>query len=245
MEKFVHIADEGAMIVMGRYEQSTQEQSAYQSEAALEKSFIQKLVAQGYERLQINNEADLLANLRLQLENLNELKPFLDRLREAHGEVTCRQAIRMANRLKEELDDFVIKSGDEVLDNLGHRALVAAFRKGCLLYAANGMHWEKAIEGFCRWSLHYDLWLKLHFFSDLIRNADCKVKTSRRGPSNLLVQIKTDTNGVFTYQDAVNMRLANGKEEDGTAAMLNQWVSRGHIERLPDDHFRIIPKNDK
>jgi hypothetical protein len=85
----------------------------------------------------------------------------------------------------------------------------------------------------------------LHFFSDLIRNADCKVKTSRRGPSNLLVQIKTDTNGVFTYQDAVNMRLANGKEEDGTAAMLNQWVSRGHIERLPDDHFRIIPKNDK
>ena len=174
-----------------------------------------------------------------------ELKPFLDRLREAHGEVTCRQAIRMANRLKEELDDFVIKSGDEVLDNLGHRALVAAFRKGCLLYAANGMHWEKAIEGFCRWSLHYDLWLKLHFFSDLIRNADCKVKTSRRGPSNLLVQIKTDANGVFTYQDAVNMRLANGKEEDGTAAMLNQWVSRGHIERLPDDHFRIIPKNDK
>ena len=26
MEKFVHIADEGAMIVMGRYEQSQQEQ---------------------------------------------------------------------------------------------------------------------------------------------------------------------------------------------------------------------------
>ena len=36
MEKYVHIADEGAMIVMGRYEQSQQEQSAYQSEQALE-----------------------------------------------------------------------------------------------------------------------------------------------------------------------------------------------------------------
>ena len=35
MEKYVHIADEGAMIVMGRYEQSQQEQSAYQSEQAL------------------------------------------------------------------------------------------------------------------------------------------------------------------------------------------------------------------
>ena len=74
MEKYVQIADEGAMIVMGRYEQQPHEQSAYQSEAALEESFIQKLVSQGYERLHINNETDLLANLRLQLETLNEVK---------------------------------------------------------------------------------------------------------------------------------------------------------------------------
>lgn len=74
MKKYVQIADEGAMIVMGRYEQHPQEQSAYQSEAALEESFIKKLVSQGYERLHINNEADLLANLRKQLETLNELR---------------------------------------------------------------------------------------------------------------------------------------------------------------------------
>ena len=173
------------------------------------------------------------------------LKPFIDNLRQVHGEVKCKQAIRMAERLKAELDDFVVKSGDEVLDNLGRRALVAAFRKGCLLYAANGEHWEKSIDGFCRFSLHYDLWLKMHFFGDLIRHADGQVKTSRRGPANLLPQIKTDSNGVFTYQDAVNMRLANGKEEDGTSAMLNQWVKRGHIVRQNDGRFRIIPKNDR
>ena len=74
MEKYVHIADEGAMIVMGRYEQSQHEQSAYQSEQALEESFIAKLVSQGYERLHINSEADMLNNLRLQLELLNEIK---------------------------------------------------------------------------------------------------------------------------------------------------------------------------
>ena len=62
---------------------------------------------------------------------------------------------------------------------------------------------------------------------------------------NLLPQIKTDGNGVFAYQDAVNMRLANGKEEDGTSAMLNQWVKRGHIVRQNDGRFRIIPKNDR
>ena len=132
-----------------------------------------------------------------------------------------------------------------MLDNLGHRALVAVFRKACILYAANGLHWEKAIEGFCRWSLHYDLWLKLHYFSDLIRHADSQVKTSHRGPANLLPQIKTDAEGVFTYQDAVNMRLANSKDEEGTSGMLNQWVKRGHIERLEDGRFRILDKNDR
>lgn len=171
-----------------------------------------------------------------------KLKPYIDNLRQAHGVIDCRQAKRMAERLKDELDDFVVQSGDDVLNNLGRRALVAAFRKGCLLYAANGKKWEKAIEGFCRWSLHYDLWLKLHFFGDMIRHADSQVKTSRRGPANLLQQIPTKEDGTFTYQDAVLMRIKNGKEEEGTNVMLNQWVSRGLIERVGGGIFRRINK---
>ncbi len=73
MEKYVHIADEGAMIVMGRYEQQPTEQSAYESESTLEDRFVQKLVSLGYEYLPINSEDDLLLNLRHQLEALNEL----------------------------------------------------------------------------------------------------------------------------------------------------------------------------
>lgn len=175
-----------------------------------------------------------------------KLKPYIDNLRQAHGVIDCRQARRMAERLKDELDDFVVKSGDDVLNNLGRRALVATFRKGCLLYAANGMKWEKSIENFCRFSLHYDLWLKLHFFGDMIRHADSQVKTSRRGPANLLQQIPTKEDGTFTYQDAVLMRIKNGKEEEGTNVMLNQWVSRGLIERVGGGIFRSKEKsNDK
>ena len=80
---------------------------------------------------------------------------------------------------------------------------------------------------------------------DLIRHAESQVKTSHRGPANLLKQIKTDAEAVFTYQDAVNMRLANSKDEEGTSGMLNQWVKRGHIERLEDGRFRILDKNDR
>ena len=175
-----------------------------------------------------------------------KLKPYIDNLRQAHGVIDCRQARRMAERLKDELDDFVVKSGDDVLNNLGRRALVATFRKGCLLYAANGMKWEKSIENFCRFSLHYDLYLKLYFFGDMIRHADSQVKTSRRGPANLLQQIPTKEDGTFTYQDAVLMRIKNGKEEEGTNVMLNQWVSRGLIERVGGGIFRSKEKsNDK
>lgn len=170
------------------------------------------------------------------------LKPYIDNLRQTHGEVNCPQARRMTERLKAELDDFVVKSGDEVLDNLGRRALVSVFRKAMLIYNANGRKWEKAIEGFCRWSLHYDLWLKLHFFGDLIRHADSQVKTSSRGPANLLEQVQKDEQGRFNSNAVVVARLQNGMEEKGTGNMISQWVRRKLVMKLDKDCFQVVDK---
>ena len=169
-----------------------------------------------------------------------ELEPYIKNLEAATGDIECRQAIKMVDKLKAECDQYTLVTQDEVFDNLNHRALVHAFRKACLLYAANGMKWEKAIEPFCRWSLHYDLWLKLHFFGDMIREAGDKMQTSKRGPRNLLEQIQTDEDGVFTYLDAVNVRQKNGKDEAGTRNMLSQWKSRGYIEDLGDGKYRKL-----
>ncbi|MFN3717032.1 MAG: type I restriction endonuclease subunit R [Thiobacillus sp.] len=49
-------------------------EAAYQSEAELERAFIEQLQGQGYEHLPIRSEADLTANLRRQLEKLNKLE---------------------------------------------------------------------------------------------------------------------------------------------------------------------------
>lgn len=46
---------------------------AYQSEAALEKEFIRLLQSQGYEYIQVRSEAELVQNLRRQLEALNRM----------------------------------------------------------------------------------------------------------------------------------------------------------------------------
>ncbi|MBO7558580.1 MAG: hypothetical protein J6T52_08810 [Bacteroidaceae bacterium] len=169
------------------------------------------------------------------------LRPYIDNLMTATGEQTCKQACRLIERLKAECDQFTQQTQDEVFDNLNHRALVHAFRKACLLYAANGFKWEKAIESFCRWSLHYDLWLKLHFFGDLIRKADSQTQTSRRGPRNLL-ELLPDT---FTRQDAISVRQQAGKNSEGTGNMLSQWVHRGYILQMTDDSYKKASSEKK
>lgn len=57
--------------VVTSYEPVQKRSDSYQSEAALEREFIQMLTQQGFEYLTIHQEADLIANLRHQLEILN------------------------------------------------------------------------------------------------------------------------------------------------------------------------------
>lgn len=57
--------------VVTEYEPVKARSDSYQSEAELEQEFIRLLCEQGYEYLQIHTEKDLIANLRLQLEKLN------------------------------------------------------------------------------------------------------------------------------------------------------------------------------
>ena len=58
--------------VVAEYQAEYRTDTAYQSEAALEDAFVRQLVSQGYEYAEIKNADDMKANLRRQLERLNE-----------------------------------------------------------------------------------------------------------------------------------------------------------------------------
>lgn len=60
--------------VVSEYKSTATRSDAYQSEADLEREFIELLKAQGYEYLPIHTEADLIVNLRAKLEELNKYK---------------------------------------------------------------------------------------------------------------------------------------------------------------------------
>ena len=66
------IASSDEMTVVSEYTPSPSNSESYQSEADLENEFIALLTRQGYEYLQIHEENDLIANLRRQLELLND-----------------------------------------------------------------------------------------------------------------------------------------------------------------------------
>ena len=71
VETFNIIAETNRDTVVTAYEPVKSRSDSYQSEAALEKEFIRMLGEQGYTYLPIHTEADLIANLRTQLEILN------------------------------------------------------------------------------------------------------------------------------------------------------------------------------
>ncbi|MEI3072083.1 MAG: type I restriction endonuclease subunit R [Oscillospiraceae bacterium] len=68
------VAQSSESTVVTEYKPQAKRSEAYQSEADLEKEFIRLLCELGYERLTIHKEADLIANLRTQLENLNNYR---------------------------------------------------------------------------------------------------------------------------------------------------------------------------
>ena len=72
MPYFNIVAATNENTVVTEYEPVKTRSDSYQSEAALEQEFIRLLEEQGYKRLTIHSEKDLIANLRVRLEALND-----------------------------------------------------------------------------------------------------------------------------------------------------------------------------
>ena len=157
------------------------------------------------------------------------LKPYIEHLNMASGTINCPEAFALAQKLKEENADFARMSQDRVYENLSFRANVIAYLKACVLYVANGCQWESEIEEFVRWSEQYDLYCKMRFFRDAIVKSEQEgVKSSKRGPSNMLQLLPNE----FSYQQAEQLRSDLGLDTKGTRRMITTWVFRKYIVKV-------------
>ena len=169
-----------------------------------------------------------------------ELKPYIERLCGARGEIDCPQAFKLAKKLNEECAEFSRLSQSRTYENFTFRANVIAYLKACVLFVANDYKWDKTCEDFIRWSLNYDLWCKMQFFGDAIEQANnAAERVGTRGPRNLL-EMLPDT---FTIEDAKRVRRQQGMSISKVGNMIAQWKSRNYILQMTDDSFQKR-KND-
>lgn len=171
----------------------------------------------------------------------DSILPFIENLKAAKGTVTCKPAEKMVEKLKAEIDEFSTLTQDRILDSLSHRALVAAFRKACLIYAANGMVWEKEIEVYCRWSMQTDLYLKYKLFAeDISKATECL--DEKPGPKTILSVVETNEEGVFTLEALKTAYEKVGKEpnEKRIKNALKQWQHRGYVVTVTNDSYKKI-----
>lgn len=73
-EQYKMVAENPQSTVVSDFEPAYRRSAQYQSEAEMERDFIVQLEKQGYEYLPIKTEAELIDNLRRQLERLNDYK---------------------------------------------------------------------------------------------------------------------------------------------------------------------------
>ena len=168
-----------------------------------------------------------------------QLQPYIKNLTETHGVIECNQARELAKKLIEECAEFSRLSQDRVFENLSFRANIIAWLKACVLYVANGCKWENSMEEFIRWSLHYDLWCKMHYFADDIRKEEYRgERNGQRGPRNLLELLPKE----FTLDDAKLVRQRQGISNENHRAikMIRTWINRGYVIQNTEYSFEKI-----
>ena len=167
-----------------------------------------------------------------------QLRPYIERLEKARGLVTCPKAEALSKRLIEGCADFAVLSGSRSYENLSFRANVIAYLKAMVLYIAGGEKWDKTLEDFITWSLHYDLWCKMNFFANDMDEAEIAMRRQdHRGPQNMLDLLPDE----FTREEVHLLRQSQGITTGSTSKMLSNWKHRGYITLFSNSNSHSGP----
>ena len=169
-----------------------------------------------------------------------QLKPFIERMSNASGIITCQEAEAWAERERQRQIDALRRKDQRYMVPFMKRSLQMGFWRAMMLYIMNGQEWSKEIEDFAAWSIDYDLWCKLFYFGDLIEQSSGETPDNSRYTTSLVTLLPNE----FTRDQARNMRRDIGRSTNlkDVRNMLNQWVYRGIVRY--DEARNIYVKAD-
>ena len=155
-----------------------------------------------------------------------KLDEYLARLDLCKGRYIIRPLNKLTDKLAQDMASMADLTDDDVLWDMSKRALVSAWKAGCILWALNGQTWTKAMGEMVEWLLYRDIWSKLRVFSDMLKGGDtCTQEASKSGPKNMLDSLPN----TFNEAQLEALRLQLGKSLEGTKNQLYKWVFRKFI----------------
>lgn len=157
---------------------------------------------------------------------LAQLDEYIVRLQACKGRFIVKPLNKLADKMAADMAALADLTDDDTLWDLSKRAIVNAWKKGCVLYILNGQTWTKAMSEFVEWLMYFDLWSKNQIFGDMLKDGDtCVVEAQKSGPKNMLENLP-DT---FNEAQLEALRATMDKPKEGTKRQLRVWMSRGFI----------------
>ena len=156
-----------------------------------------------------------------------QLDEYLVRLDICKGKFIIKPLNKLTDNLAADMASMADLADDDVLWDVSKRALLSAWKAGCVLWVLNNQTWTKSMGELVEWLVYHDIWSKMQLFADLLgKDADQVSEAQRRGPKNMLDSLP-DT---FNEAQLEALRTSLDKSKEGTKGQLAKWVHRKFIE---------------
>ena len=155
-----------------------------------------------------------------------KLDEYLVRLDVCKGRYIIKPLNKLTDQLAHNMASLADLADDDVLWDVSKRALVSAWKAGCVLWVLNNQTWTKSMGEVVEWLVYRDIWSKIQIFSDLLKDGDTSTSDAgKTGPKNMLDSLP-DT---FNESQLEALRVSVGKSKEGTKGQLRQWLFRKFI----------------
>lgn len=157
-----------------------------------------------------------------------KLDEYLVRLDICKGRFVIGHLNKLTDSLAQDMASLADLTDDDVLWDASKRALVSAWKAGCVMWVLNGQTWTKSMGEVVEWLIYHDIWSKMQIFADLLKEGDISTtEASKDGPKNMLDDLPNN----FNEAQLEALRTQMGKSKDGAKNQLYQWIHRGFITR--------------
>ena len=155
-----------------------------------------------------------------------KLDEYLVQLDACKGRFVIHPLNKLTDRLAQDMASMADLADDDVLWDVSKRALVSAWKAGCILWILNNQTWSKAIGEMVEWLVYRDIWSKMQLFADMLNlDVDLTSEAQRHGPKNMLENLPNS----FNEAQLEALRTSLGKSVEGTKNQLYKWVFRKFI----------------